>query len=131
MKLLLRRSERSSVLGKPIYVLDVRAEISDEEKNWIGKYKFGPSLLYSRKQPPPKIDHDSALSVSLDVGVRLLHHAMNITVSINDLVNGKRVECKDIMEMLAAVEQIKEAAQNFGAVLRAASQFGGEEVITI
>ena len=52
-------------------------------------------------------------------------------VSVNDLVNGKRIECKDIMEMLGAEEQIKEAARTFGAVLTAASQFGGEEIIEL
>ncbi len=65
------------------------------------------------------------------LGTILLHHALNITVSVNDLRNGKRIECKDIMEMLAAEAQIKEAAQTFGSVLRAASQFGGEEVVPL
>jgi hypothetical protein len=56
---------------------------------------------------------------------------MNISINVNDLANGKKVECKDIMEMLAVEEQIKEAAQTFKAVLTAAAQFGGEEVIEI
>ncbi len=37
MKLLLRRSERSSALGKLIFILEVRAELSDEERAWIDK----------------------------------------------------------------------------------------------
>lgn len=126
MKLLLRRSERSSVLGKPIFVLDIRAELSDEEKGWINKYKFGPSLLYTKKGKP-----NADTNTLAGVGAILLHYAMDLTVSVNDLVGGKRIECKDIMEMLAAEQQIKEAAQTFGTVLRAASQFGGEEVIPI
>mgnify|MGYP001553457280 CR=1 FL=1 len=126
MKLLLRRSERQSTFGKPIYVLEVRAELSSEEISWIDKFKFGPSLLYSRKGKP-NVD---ATTVS-GMGALLLHHATDMTVSVNDLRQGKRIECKDIMEMLAAEEQIKEAAKNFGSVLRAASQFGGEEVIAV
>lgn len=126
MKLLLRRSERQSTFGKPIYVLEVRAELSPEELGWIDKFKFGPSLLYSRKGKP---NVDTATLSGM--GALLLHYATDMTVSVNDLRNGKRVECKDIMEMLAAEEQIKEAARNFGSVLRAASQFGGEEVIPI
>jgi hypothetical protein len=46
-------------------------------------------------------------------------------------MNGKRIECKDIVEMLAVEEQIKEAAKTFNAVLSAASHFGGEEVIDL
>jgi len=125
MKLLLRRSERSGMLGKSIYVLDIRADLSSEEKGWIAKYKFGPSVLYSRKGAPPKANSWA------DAGQVLLHVMTDLSVSVNDLVNGKRIECKDIVEMLGAEEQIKEAAQTFGAVLRAASQFGGEEVIEL
>ncbi len=126
MKLLLRRSERSGMLGKSIYVLDIRAQLSDQEKSWIAKFKFGPSILYSRKGKPA-----GDPSTLAGVGQILLHHALDLTVSVNDLVNGKRVECKDIMEMLSAEGQIKEAAQMFGNVLRAASQFGGEEVVEL
>lgn len=132
MKILLRRSERATAFGNPVFVLDVRAEISPEEKASVDKYKFGKSLLYSRKAAPAlKGDYDSALGIGFDVGARLLHHATNMTISVNDLVFGKRIECKDIMEMLAAVEQIKEAAANFGSALKAATQFGGEEVLEI
>lgn len=126
MKLLLRRSERASTFGKPIYVLDVRAELSPEEIGWIDKFKFGPSFLYTRKGKP-NVD----TSTVSGMGALLLHYATDMTVSVNDLRQGKRIECKDIMEMLAAEEQIKEAAKNFGSVLRAASQFGGEEVIAV
>jgi hypothetical protein len=56
---------------------------------------------------------------------------MNITVSVSDLSNGKKIDCKDIVEMLAVEEQIKEAAQTFKNVLEAATHFGGEEVIEI
>ena len=129
MKLLLSRSERSSsVLGNPIYILNVRADLTDEEKGWITKFKFGKSMLYSRKGKP---NFDAATTTATGVGAILLHYATDMTVSVNDLVNGKRIECKDIMEMLAAEAQIKEAAQNFGSVLKAAAQFGGEEVVVI
>lgn len=127
MKLLLRRSERSSAFaGNPIYILDVRADLSEEERAWITKFKFGRSMLYSRKGKP-NVDPSTVTGF----GAFLLHYALDITVSVNDLVNGKRIECKDIMEMLAAEAQIREAARNFSQVLQAASQFGGEEVIPL
>lgn len=126
MDLLIRRSESTSTFGSAIYVLEVRAGMSDEEKGWIQKYRFGSSVLYSKKDRPA-VDTGTVTGI----GLLLLHHALNITVSVNDLVNGKRIECKNIVELLAAEEQIKEAAKVFGSVLRAASQFGGEEVIPI
>ncbi|MGA7673673.1 MAG: hypothetical protein WCA78_01345 [Rhizomicrobium sp.] len=126
MKLLLRRSERSSVLGKPVYILEVRVEVSQEERGWIEKYKFGPSILYSKKGKPT-----GDMNTWAGIGQNLLHYAMDLTVSVNDLVHGKKVECKDIMEMLAVEAQIRESAQTFGNVLKAASMFGGEEVIEL
>ena len=126
MKLLLRRSERSSVLGKPVYILEVRVEVSQEERGRIEKYKFGPSILYSKKGKPQGDPRTWE-----GIGHNLLHYALDLTVSVHDLVHGKKVECKDIMEMLAVEGHIREAAQNFANVLRAASQFGGEEVIEL
>ena len=125
MKLLLRRDQRKSALGKIIFMLDVRAEISPEEMALINKYKLGKQFLYVKKPLPAGLDAGTFAGI----GGILLHHALNITVSVNDLMYGKRIECKEILEMLSAEEQLKEAARNFGNVLRAAAQFGGEEVV--
>ena len=126
MKLLLRRSERTGALGGLIFVLDIRAELTGEETGWIAKYKLGDLQLYSRKARP-----DVDTGTVTGIGLLLLHHALNLTINVRDLVYGKKIECKNILEMLSAEAQVKEAAQNFGSVLRAASQFGGEEVVPI
>lgn len=124
MKLLLRRDQKSGMLsmGKISFILDVRAELTDEEQANIKKYKLGDTMLYERD----KLIH--AGSGLLGLASRLAINAMNISVSVNDLTVGKKIECKDVVEMLAVEEQIKEACQTFKAVLTAASQFGGEEV---
>jgi F420-0:gamma-glutamyl ligase-like protein len=124
MKLLLRRTQKSSMMGKITFGLDVRAQISDEEKANVKKYKLGDTMLYEREQ----IVGGSGL---LGMASKFALNMMNISISVNDLENGKVVECKNIMEMLAVEEQIKEAAHNFKNVLEAAAHFGGEEVITI
>jgi F420-0:gamma-glutamyl ligase-like protein len=125
MKLLLRRDQRSGILGgKPVFSIDVRAEISEDERNAIKKYKLGETTLYA--------SHDiSGGSGLLGAASRLAFKAMSISVSVNDLAVGKKIECKDIVEMLAVEGQLKEAAQTFKAVLDAAHQFGGEEVIEL
>lgn len=125
MKLLLRRDQRSGLMGKVIFTLDVRAEISSEERARIDRYKLGKEILYARNTDVPQDEGWKG------VGKLLIFHAMNLTISVNDLVSGKRVECKDILEMLAAENQIKDAAVNFGRILEAAAHFGGEEVILI
>ena len=125
MKLLLRRDQRSSMLGKAVFTLEVRADISADEQASIRKYKLGDTQLYSSHDV---IDKGSGL---LGVASRLAFKAMTISVSVNDLAGGKKIECKDIIEMLAVEEQITEAAKTFKLVLDAASQFGGEVVVDL
>jgi len=127
MKLLLRRDQQTSgmIRSTITFSLTVRAELSDQELRNIQKYKLGESILYSRGELTEK---GSGL---LGLASRVAFKMMNISVSVNDLVGGKRVECRDIMEMLAVEEQVKEAATNFKAVLEAAAHFGGDEVIEL
>lgn len=125
MKLLLRREQKSSMMGKISFALNVRAELTDDEKSDIKKYKLGETMLYEREK---LVDKGSGL---LGVASRLAFKMMNISVSVDDLSKGKQVECKDIVQMLAVEDQIKEAAQTFKNVLAAAASFGGEEVIEL
>ena len=127
MKLLLRRDQyETGMVRKTVnFSLSVRAEISDEERRNIDKYKLRDAILYSRGELAEK---GSGL---LGLASRMAFAMTNISVSVGDLANGKRVDCKDIMEMLAVEEQIKEACQNFKAVLDAAAHFGGDEVIEL
>ena len=125
MKLVLRRDQRSGIIGKVIFTLDVRADISDEERSAISKYKLGDTVLYTKSE---LVDPGSGL---LGLASRLAFKAMNLSVSVKDLTGGKRIECKDIVEMLAVEDQIREAAKTFSQVLAAAKHFGGEEVIDL
>lgn len=112
------------MLGKVIFTLEVRAEVSDEERSNIRKYKLGDTMLYQSHE----IQGGSGL---LGLASRFAFKAVTINVSVNDLASGKRIEVKDIVEMLAVEDQIKEAARTFSQVLNAAAHFGGEEVIEI
>ena len=127
MKLLLRRDQRAGMMGMgmPVFMLDVRAELTPQEQQHIGRYKLGKTVLYSRGE---LVDKGSGL---LGLASRLAFKAMNISVSVDDLAGGKRIECKDIVEMIAVEDQIKEAATTFKAVLHTAANFGGEEVVQL
>jgi hypothetical protein len=125
MKLLLRRDQKSGMLGKVTFLLDVRAELSEEEKAHVKKYKLGETMLYERQKIT---DPGGGL---LGLASRMAYKMINLSVSVDDLAKGKQIECKDIVEMLAVEDQIKEAAQTFKSVLSAAASFGGEEVVEI
>lgn len=125
MKLLFRRDQRSGLMNKVIFTLAVRADLSPEEREAVRKYKFGSSLLYAREQL--RVEEETWKGVAKF----WLKHALNLTISVDDLTDGKVIECKTIGEMLAAEEQVKDAAANFAALLRAAMYFGGEEVVEV
>ncbi|MCG7985344.1 MAG: hypothetical protein JAY90_21690 [Candidatus Thiodiazotropha lotti] len=125
MKVLLSRNQKSGIVGKIAFTLNVRAELSDAEKSSIAKYKLGNTMLYERDT---LIDRGSGLRGLIS---RLFYRAVNMSISVDDLTKGKRIECKDVVEMLAIEDQIKEACTTFKAVLAAAASFGGEEVIEI
>jgi len=125
MKLLLRRDQKAGLIGKITFTLAVRAELTDEEQGNIRKYKLGDTMLYERDT---LVDKGSGL---LGLASRLAFKMMNITVSVNDLSSGKKIDCKDIVEMLAVEDQIREAARTFKNVLEAAAHFGGEEVVEL
>src|ERR1700729_919005 len=105
MKLLLRRDQQTGGMMRNTitFSLTVRADITDEEIRNIQKYKLGETILYTRGEMS---DPGKGL---LGLASRAAFHLMNISVSVADLANGKRVECKNIMEMLSVEEQIKEA----------------------
>lgn len=125
MKLLLRRDQRTSLVGNVIFQLTVRAELTPEERSHIDRYKLSKTLLYSRGEI---VDPGRGL---LGLASRLAFAAMNISVTIDDLVRGKKIECKNIVEMLAVEDQIKEAAATFKQVLDAAANFGGVLVLAL
>src|SRR5260370_42583207 len=107
MKLLLRRDQKSGMMGKITFTLAVRAELSDEEKNNIKKYKLGDTMLYERMT---MTDKGSGL---LGVASRLAFKMMNLTVSVDDLSDGKKVDWKDIVEMLAVEDGVTGESPTF------------------
>jgi hypothetical protein len=124
MKLLIRRDQRPGLLGKVVFSLEVRADLSADEKERIRKYKLQDTELYASHE----ISGGSGL---LGVASRLAYKAISLTLTVKDLEGGKRIEVKDVIEMLAIEEQIREAARTFKAVLDAASHFGGEEALEL
>lgn len=141
MKLLVRRDQRSGMLGgKIVFMLDVRASLTDDEKANIKKYKLSDTMLYSSHERAGASPLDLLRAGGLvggvalgaiEMGARLAFKAMTIQIAIKDLVDGKHIECKDVVELLAVENQIREAALTFKNVLDAASQFGGEEVMEL
>lgn len=125
MKLLLRRDQQTAgMLGDRImFILTVRADLSNEERTTIKKCKLGDTVLYQRYTA--RVPGDTLTGKVAN----FLMDSLDVDITVKDLVDGKRFECKNIKEMMAAEKTIRKAADFFCLVLWRAMRFGGEEVI--
>lgn len=121
MKLVLQKDQKRGLTGKTSYIMEISAKLEDDEAENIKKYRLGKEVLYSNKQDTSSMSLLGAIASA----------SVSTTITVNDLVNGKHIECKDILEMLAIEEQVKEGAKVLKQMLYAMTTFGGEEVIEI
>ena len=126
MELLLSKSQKSSMMGNISFVLNIRTKLNDEEQSLVKKYKMGTEIVYEKIPISANIDGSSTVGLL----TALTAKALKLIFTVNDLVKGRTIECKDIIEMIAAETQIRSAADSFYALLMAAKGFEGEEVIT-
>lgn len=127
MKLIIQRDQHSGLMGKVTFSLDIKADLTAAEQEYIRKYKMGKEVLYYKE----KVDTRGIemMGAWAQISRTIAARALDIKITVNDLVNGRHIECKDIIEMRAAEEQIKEACGVFLEVLDTAAHFGGTEVI--
>ena len=126
MKLLFRRSQRTGIFsGKTIFVLDLRAEFAEEELLAIDRYDLTGELLFTRGEI---VEPGYGL---LGFASRLAFHALNSSLTVGELADGKRIECTDIVEALATEDHIRESAETLRRVLLAAAQYEGEEIVEL
>lgn len=128
MELLLSRSQKTGFtgLGAITFVLNLRSKLTADEAGYVQTYKLGKDILYEKASVMDKLPK---LGPWQRIFSFFAAKAKGHIFTVNDLVKGRTVECKDIIEMIEAEEQIKVAAQNFHNVLQTCQQFGGEEVI--
>ena len=130
MKLKIKRSQKSGMMSSKItFQLHAQTDLTPEENGYVKKYKMGREVLYSKEKVDASEVGYSALDAAKSIGRTFAAMALNITITADDLVNGKTIECKDIIEMRAAEEQLKEACLIFKEILESAAHFEGEEVI--
>lgn len=130
MRLRFRRSQRmSGLMSKtPVFTLEARVDITDEEMSHLKKYRMGQEVVYSKERVAADRSGEGSFK---GLARNLAAAATALTIRIDDLIAGTKVECKDILEMLAVEEQIVSACQTFKNILASMAYFEGEEVIDI
>lgn len=137
-----RRSQRTGMLGgKPIFVLDARAEIAPEARALVAKYRLGTLVVYdseARKQNAEQAyAHFSDAAMPVGVGRSLWKNARGIAsaammalalrVTVDKLIEGQHIECKDLSELLGAEAAMVEACKNLRTYIDTALTFDGRE----
>jgi hypothetical protein len=154
MRLLLKRSQRTSVFGKVIFVLDARMELTRDEYDLLRKYRLGDDVIYessSRQRRKEAVQAHLEMTkggpaLSDSAGAQLMGVAkslfwfgrasisataasLSLRITIHGLLSGVHVECKSMNELLEAERAIREAAEGLRAYLDIAATFDGREEI--
>jgi hypothetical protein len=152
MQLKVKRSQRTGGMlsNKVVFILDARAEASAEEAALIKKYGLGKMNVYdseARKKHqasahahfgnatagPLFTSSGKAVAGSLWSSARGLASsammALSLNVTVDSLIAGQHIECKDLDELLGAEAAMMEACQNTKGYLDVASTFDGREEV--
>lgn len=150
MQLKLTRSQRTGgLMGKTIFVLDARADLTADEAALVKKYGLAKLVVYDsearkKHQEAAYGNFTDGGNVPLaaggkDVARSLWSHAkgigraammaLSLRVTVDSLVGGEHIECKDLNELLGAEGAIRDACGNLKAYLETALTFDGREEV--
>lgn len=152
MLLKVKRSQRAGgmLANKVIFILDARAEPTAEEAALIKKYGLGKMNVYDsearKKHQANAYGHfDAAASAPVfnasgkSIGGSLWSNArglassammaLSLSVTVDSLISGQHIECKDLDELLGAQLAMMEACKNTKNYLEVASTFDGREEV--
>lgn len=140
MQLKLKKSQKTAgMLSKSaVFMLDARAELTQEESDAVRQYKLGSLVVYNSESSRRHLQsvHDGLESGG--VGgfsksfARLAMAKLSLNITIAGLSQGVHIECKDLDELLGAQEAVLEACQMLHSYIETAKSFDGrEEVIDI
>jgi Domain of unknown function (DUF4189) len=147
-----RRSQRTTIFGRLLFVVDVRMGLSRSDLDLVRKYRLGKEVVYDSKsrQRHTEVmaahlslpDGQARLSDSVPTqllsaaktvfrlgraGVRATAAALSLRITIESLLAGKHIECANLGEVMEAENAIIVAMQNLRAYLDTAALFDGRE----
>lgn len=135
MQLKLKRSQATSFGGNITFKLFFIVDLDADEATALSTYKFGKNVVY---ETPMGAAASAGLRGSEGLGglgrglaATMAAKAFNQIITVNDMVRGKEISCKDISEMIVVEDQIREACQNLSQILFVCRNFEGEEIVDI
>lgn len=109
-----------------LFSLAAQVDLTAEESEYVKKYKMGSNVVYNKDRVNPEMhDYKSGKGIMRNLSAI----ALNINLTVDDLVRGRTIECKDIIEIIDAEQSVKSACANLKGLLDACAGFEGEELI--
>lgn len=134
MQLKLQRSQKSSgmISKSVVFALDARVELTPEEQDNLKKYKLGNQVIYNSEKSKKHMEAGvAALGMAtgglLKGAARMAMARLSLNITIDGLVRGQHIECKDLDELLGSEEAIMEACRSLKTYLEIAATFDGRE----
>lgn len=130
MKLIFKQSqETKGLISKNIeFSLHARVELTHEEKNNIAKYKMGDEVIYADGRAmlgADQINHGGSIKSGI-------YNALTgLTITVDDMVRGKQIACKEILEMLHVRQTVEDSCKGMKLMLDAAANFEGEHIVEL
>ncbi len=150
MQLKLKRSQRMGGMmgGKVLFALDARADLSKDEQTLVSKYGLGKIVVYdseARKKHGEAAygnfgDAASTQGLGMSSAGKSLWKnargiasaalmALSLRVTVDSLMSGQHIECKDLDELLGAEAAILDACKHLKAYLETSLTFDGREEV--
>jgi hypothetical protein len=154
MLLKIKKSQTTNLWGTVIFIIDARMEISAQEHRLVQKYHLGDLLIYSSNARDKHLDAMKAsvegtkghpvftlsvkdqlmgvLKTIFSFGMAGAHATMaayHLKITVNKLLRGVHVRCKDMNEVLVAKNAIVQAGQSLRTYLDVGQSFDGTEEI--
>ena len=135
MQLRLRRTQREAgrISKNILFCLDAIVAVTAEERANILKYQLGKLFLYNSLASQRHLEgvaHGLGSGTArglLKAGVGLARSKLSLNITVNSLLNGHHIECKELDELLATEEAVMEVCQGLKTYLEIAFTFDGRE----
>ncbi len=131
MQLVLKREQGSKgIMSKSVtFILSARADLSQEEKHNVDRYKLGDQVIYNSEASQKHLQAGRESGSALGGIARLALAKMSLNVTINSLMRGQQVTCSTLDEVLGAEEAMRDACAALKQYLDVAETFDGRQEV--
>jgi hypothetical protein len=108
MKLHITRDQGKGMMGGVRFQLEAKVDLTPQEAELVKRYRADKEAL-------------------LQTEMTIFGKKLEFDLKIEDLVKGRNFQCKDIGDILATEENVKQACSTFKNYIEVMKGFGGRE----